>query len=57
MLQRTPTLFRTGRNAIEIAETLRELNIDEAWIHEITRRKIMHDKQNSLRGVVQNLRK
>ena len=44
MLQRTPTFFRTGRNAIEIAETLRELNIDETWIHEITRRKIMHDQ-------------
>ena len=44
MLQRTPTFFRTGRNAVEIAETLRELNIDEAWIHEITRRKIMHDQ-------------
>ena len=44
MLQRTPTFFRTGRNAIEIAETLRELNIDESWIHEITRRKIMHDQ-------------
>lgn len=44
MLQRTPTFFRTGRNAIEIAETLRELKIDEAWIHEITRRKIMYDQ-------------
>ncbi|MBH67731.1 MAG: FAD-containing monooxygenase EthA [Rhodospirillaceae bacterium] len=44
MLQRTPTFFRTGRNAIEIAETLRELKIDEEWIHEITRRKIMFDQ-------------
>ncbi len=44
MLQRSPTYFRTGRNAIEIAEELRKLKIDEAWIHEITRRKILHDQ-------------
>jgi cation diffusion facilitator CzcD-associated flavoprotein CzcO len=41
MLQRSPTYFRTGRNAIEIAEELRTLGIDETWIHEITRRKIL----------------
>jgi cation diffusion facilitator CzcD-associated flavoprotein CzcO len=44
MLQRSPTFFRTGRNAIEIAETLRELQVDEAWIHEITRRKILYEQ-------------
>ncbi len=44
MLQRTPTFFRTGRNAIDIAETLRELNVDEGWVHEITRRKIQYDQ-------------
>jgi cation diffusion facilitator CzcD-associated flavoprotein CzcO len=44
MLQRSPTFFRTGRNAIEIAEELRELGIDETWIHEITRRKILRDQ-------------
>jgi len=44
MLQRSPTYFRTGRNAIEIAETLRTLQVDESWIHEITRRKILHDQ-------------
>jgi cation diffusion facilitator CzcD-associated flavoprotein CzcO len=44
MLQRSPTYFRTGRNAIEIAEELRELGIDETWIHEITRRKILRDQ-------------
>ncbi len=44
MLQRSPTYFRAGRNAIEIAETLRELQINEEWIHEITRRKILHDQ-------------
>ncbi|MBR0752221.1 NAD(P)/FAD-dependent oxidoreductase [Bradyrhizobium jicamae] len=44
MLQRSPTYFRTGRNAIEIAEELRKLQVDESWIHEITRRKILFDQ-------------
>jgi cation diffusion facilitator CzcD-associated flavoprotein CzcO len=44
MLQRSPTFFRTGRNAIELAETLRELHVDEEWIHEITRRKILFEQ-------------
>ncbi|GGC51929.1 flavin-binding family monooxygenase [Siccirubricoccus deserti] len=44
MLQRSPTYFRTGRNAIEIADELRALKIDESWIHEIVRRKILHDQ-------------
>lgn len=41
MLQRSPTYFIPGRNAIEIAEQLRALDVDEAWIHEITRRQIL----------------
>ncbi len=44
MLQRSPTYFRTGRNAVEIAETLRQLQVDEKWVHEITRRKILFDQ-------------
>jgi cation diffusion facilitator CzcD-associated flavoprotein CzcO len=44
MLQRSPTYFRTGRNAIEIAEELRKLQVDEKWIHEITRRKILFEQ-------------
>jgi cation diffusion facilitator CzcD-associated flavoprotein CzcO len=44
MLQRSPTYFRAGRNAIEITETLRQLKVDETWIHEITRRKILFDQ-------------
>ncbi len=43
MLQRSPTYFRTGRNAIELADELRDLGIDESWIHEIVRRRIMRD--------------
>ena len=44
MLQRSPTFFRTGRNAIELADELRRLQIDEAWIHEIVRRKILYEQ-------------
>jgi cation diffusion facilitator CzcD-associated flavoprotein CzcO len=44
MLQRSPTYFRVGRNAIEIAEELRALGISEDWIHEITRRKILFEQ-------------
>lgn len=44
MLQRSPTFFRTGRNAIPIADELRELGIDETWIHEIVRRKILREQ-------------
>lgn len=44
MLQRSPTFFRIGRNAIEIAEELRTLQMDEEIVHEVTRRKIMYEQ-------------
>ena len=44
VLQRSPTYFIPGRNQNDLADTLRELEIDEAWIHEIVRRKILHDQ-------------
>jgi cation diffusion facilitator CzcD-associated flavoprotein CzcO len=44
MLQRSPTYFRSARNANDLADMLRELAIDEVWIHEIVRRKILHDQ-------------
>ena len=44
MLQRSPTYFRTGRNEIALAQELRELGIQEEWIHEIVRRKILHEQ-------------
>jgi cation diffusion facilitator CzcD-associated flavoprotein CzcO len=49
MLQRSPTYFLTGRNAIDLVTTLRELKIDEAWIHEITRRKMLYDQAAFMR--------
>lgn len=45
MLQRSPTYFAAGRNAHELADQLRELEVDEEWIHEITRRKILFDQK------------
>jgi cation diffusion facilitator CzcD-associated flavoprotein CzcO len=44
ILQRSPTFYRTGRNAIPIADELRQLQVDEAWIHEIVRRKILFEQ-------------
>jgi cation diffusion facilitator CzcD-associated flavoprotein CzcO len=49
MLQRSPTYFVVGRNANELADTLRELEIDEEWIHEIVRRKVLFDQANITR--------
>ena len=39
MLQRSPTYFVPGRNVDDLADTLRELEIDENWVHEIVRRQ------------------
>jgi cation diffusion facilitator CzcD-associated flavoprotein CzcO len=45
ILQRSPTYFYSGPNRNETADMLRELGIPEEWIHEIARRKILHDQQ------------
>jgi cation diffusion facilitator CzcD-associated flavoprotein CzcO len=44
MLQRSPTYFRIGRNAIDLADELRQLQVDPSWIHEIVRRKILYEQ-------------
>jgi cation diffusion facilitator CzcD-associated flavoprotein CzcO len=44
MLQRSPTYFRTARNAIELADELRRLQVSDDWIHEIVRRKILFEQ-------------
>jgi len=44
VLQRSPTYFWSGRNVNELADMLRELDVPEEWIHEIVRRKILHDQ-------------
>lgn len=48
MLQRTPTYFAAGRNADDLAEELRALDVDDSWIHEIMRRKVVRDRANLL---------
>ena len=45
VIQRSPTYFWTGPNSNELADILRELDIDETWIHEIVRRKVLHDQE------------
>ena len=45
MLQRSPTYFATGRNANDLADQLRDLEIPEEWTHEIVRRQILKTQQ------------
>ncbi len=49
VLQRSPTYFVPGRNANELADSLRQLEIDETWIHEIVRRRILFDQRGFTR--------
>jgi cation diffusion facilitator CzcD-associated flavoprotein CzcO len=44
MLQRSPTYFAPRPNRNELAEQLRELDIPDAWTHEIVRRSILHEQ-------------
>jgi cation diffusion facilitator CzcD-associated flavoprotein CzcO len=44
VLQRSPTYFIPARNENDLANTLRELEVEEEWIHEIVRRKILHEQ-------------
>ena len=44
MLQRSPTFFLTAKNANELADTLREIEIDEEVIHPIVRKRIIYDQ-------------
>lgn len=43
MLQRSPSYYKTSINKNQLADELRELEIEEKWIHEIVRRKIFRD--------------
>ena len=49
LLQRSPTYFAPGLNRNELADTLRELDIPDAWTHEIVRRKILLDQERFTR--------
>ena len=45
VLQRSPTYFTPQRNENDLANLLRTLEVDETWIHEIVRRKYLHDQE------------
>jgi cation diffusion facilitator CzcD-associated flavoprotein CzcO len=45
LLQRSPTYFIPARNANDLADSLRQIEIEEEWIHEIVRQKILHDQE------------
>jgi cation diffusion facilitator CzcD-associated flavoprotein CzcO len=45
LLQRSPTYFVSNRKADELAATLRQLDVDESWVHEIMRRKYLRDHE------------
>lgn len=53
LLQRSPTWFFPAPNANELADTLRLLEVDESWIHEIVRRKVLYDQQEITRRSVE----
>jgi cation diffusion facilitator CzcD-associated flavoprotein CzcO len=53
LLQRSPTYFIPGRNENELADTLRELDIREDWIHEIVRKKVLFDQRELTRRAVE----
>lgn len=44
LVQRSPTYFIPARNANDLADQLRELEVEETWIHEIVRRRILKDQ-------------
>ncbi len=45
MLQRSPTYFIARKNVDELADTLREIEIDEELIHDIVRKKRLYDQK------------
>jgi len=41
LLQRSPTYFLPDYNANELADLLRDLEVDETWIHDIVRKQVL----------------
>jgi cation diffusion facilitator CzcD-associated flavoprotein CzcO len=52
LLQRSPTYFWPSQNVNELADLLRQLEIDENWIHHIVRRKILFDQEDMTRRCI-----
>lgn len=46
VLQRSPTYFVPGRNVNDLAEILRQIEVDETVVHDLVRRKILFDQAN-----------
>jgi cation diffusion facilitator CzcD-associated flavoprotein CzcO len=53
LLQRTPTYFIPARNDNELATTLRQIQLDDALIHEIVRRKLIFDQSEFARRSIE----
>jgi len=53
LLQRSPTYFIPARNENLMADTLRNLEIQEDWIHEIARRSILRDQSEFTRRSIE----
>lgn len=49
LLQRSPTYFIAARNANALVDSLREIGVEESWIHEIARKRILFDQKNFTR--------
>lgn len=54
MLQRSPTYFSPAQNRNKLADTLRELDIDDGLVHEIVRRKVVVDQRKFLKHTLEN---
>ncbi|WP_420408109.1 flavin-containing monooxygenase [Hoeflea sp.] len=48
LIQRSPTYFNPGTNADPLADQLRELEIDENWIHAIVRKKLLTEQRQRI---------
>ncbi len=53
VLQRSPTYFIPGRNENDLANILRELEVDEPIIHDIVRRKVLFDQEAFTRRAIE----
>ena len=49
MLQRSPTYFAPAPNRNDLADLLRGLDIPDEWTHEIVRRKILQEQEETTR--------
>ena len=49
MLQRSPTYFYARPNSDEVVDLLRTLDVPDEWIHEIARRKVLHEQKITIR--------